>query len=315
MNLILKFLLLSLCALILTAMLVQAEEDKWIDGIRFRPAAPPGVSGPSTRSQNPIVIYMPWKIEGRISPYFSDPPNTAAIAGKHTSTTLFPFALELPETLMTSWSFRGALFEFEFPTEVKDLRPGFNSISEVTNYLRQDGSDRTSLYNDFFNASDKTFADANSNWALSADVTSSRVFLGYNWGFFIPIGDYHRFFKFGAGLGVYYIDLSFKLNLCSQYKVPQGSSDPEWDGVNCVGKTEIDSYSGKKSGVASSAVGTAWERRTKDSIWRFLQVSESVALGSNDKGYLRAKLKNHSKRLALWMSSSTWEIISYTYRF
>ena len=144
---------------------------------------------------------------------------------------------------------------------------------------------------------------------MSADVTSSNIFLGYNWGFFIPIGDYHRFVKFGAGLGVYYIDLSFKLNLCSRYE------ERDKGEVECVGKTEIDSYSAKKLGVASSSFMTFWERRTKDSIWRFLQVSGSTALGSNDKGYLRAKLKNHSKSLALWMSSMTLEIISYTYRF
>ena len=148
---------------------------------------------------------------------------------------------------------------------------------------------------------------------MSADVNSSRIFLGYIWGFFIPIGENHRFFKFGAGLGVYYIDLSFKLNLCSQYTVYD--SRPGKEKGECVGKTEIDSYSAKKLGVASAAHTTIWERRTKDSIWRFLQVSESVALGSNDKGYISVKLKNHSKSLALWMSSQTEEIISYTYRF
>ena len=148
---------------------------------------------------------------------------------------------------------------------------------------------------------------------MSADVTSSRIFLGYTMGVFIPIGEYHRFFKFGAGLGVYYIDLSLKLNLCSQlsyFGTEGGRLQTE-----CVGKTEIDSYSGKKLGVASASFMTFWERRTKDSIWRFLQVSESVALGSNDKGYISVKLKNHSKSLALWMSSITVEFISYTYRF
>ena len=294
MNLILKFLLLPLL-LLLTALPIQAEEDKWIDGIRFRPV---------TGSQNPIVIYMPWKIEGRISPYFSDAPNTAAIAGTRGEKNSFPFALELPETLMTSWLFRGALLEFEFPTELKDLRPS------------KDDSYRTSLYNDFFNASDKTFADANSNWEMSAGVTSSRIFLGYTWGFFIPIGDYHRFFKFGAGLGVYYIDLSLKLNLCSQYIVT-AKGDPRSDQkyrVECIEKTEIDSYSGIKSGVASASHMTVWERRTKDSIWRFMQINSGVALGSNDKGYIRVKLKNH-RSLALFIGSETWEIITYTYRF
>ena len=309
MNPILKSLLFPLL-LLLTALPIQAEEDKWIDGIRFRPV---------NDSKLDMVVYMPWKIEDRISPYFSSPPKTGAISSNmisttagHEKTTLFPFALELPETLMTSWSFRGALFEFEFPTEVKDLRPGFNSISEVTNYLRQDGSDRTSLYNDFFNASDKTFADANSNWALSADVTSSRIFLGYTWGVFIPIGEYHRFFKFGAGLGVYYIDLSLKLNLCSQL-ILTGTEGGRLQ-TECVGKTEIDSYSGKKLGIASTSSMTLWERRTKDSIWRFGSSTGGLALGSDDKGYIRVKLKNH-RSLALRLSSQTSEIISYTYRF
>ena len=223
-------------------------------------------------------------------------------------TTLFPFALELPETLMTSWSFRGGQFDFEFPTK-QDLW--------VDAFIESDGfrlksSYKTSLYNDFFNASDKAFADANSNWAMSADVTSSRIFLGYTWGVFIPIGEYHRFFKFGAGLGVYYIELSLKLNLCSQLRYHQVSYLETQR--ECVGKKEIDSYSGNKFGVSSLYNITIWERRTKDSIWRFGQASEGVALGSNDKGYIRVKPKNH-RSLALWMSSSTTEYISYTYRF
>ena len=166
MNLILKSLLLSLCGLILTALPVQAEEGKWIDGIRFRYVtnSPDDCKAPTpvSCSKNPIGIYMPWKIEDRISPYFSDAPrNAAAIAVKNIEKPLFLFALELPETLMTSWLFRGALLEFEFPTELKDLRPS------------RDDSYKTSLYNDFFNASDKAFADANSNWALSADINTS----------------------------------------------------------------------------------------------------------------------------------------------
>ena len=286
---------------------VKAEDKSWyeIDGIRIRPVG---------NYRGPVVIYMPWKKESRIDPLYPGIgiPNTPDIAGKAEEKGLFPLALELPETLMTSWSFRGGLLEFEFPSEVKDLGPDFGG-DHGSAYKRQSSKIRTSLYNDFFNASDKAFADANSNWAMSADVTSSRIFLGYTLGVFIPIGEYHRFFKFGAGLGVYYIDLSFKLNLCSQL-IKTGTEGGRLQ-TECVGKTEIDSYSGKKLGVASASFMTFWERRTKDSIWRFFKVSEGVALGSDDKGYIRAKLKNHSKNLALWMSSSTLEIVSYTYRF
>ena len=260
---------------------------------------------------------MPWKIEDRVSPYFSSAPtNAAAIVVDNVKKPLFLFALELPETLMTSWSFRGGLLEFEFPTELKDLGPDFGGFDLGSFYYRQSSKIRTSLYNDFFNASDKAFADANPDWAMSTDVTSSRIFLGYTWGFFIPIGENHRFFRFGAGLGVYYIDLSLKLNLCIQYIVT-AKGDPYSDQkyiIECSGKTEIDSYSGKKSGVASASHMTLWERRTKDSIWRFMQTNSGVALGSNDKGYIRVKLKNH-RSLALFIGSETWEIITYTYRF
>ena len=286
---------------------VKAEDKSWyeIDGIRVTPVGDlfnPNLSG----LVNPVVIYMPSKIEKRISPFFSGPPNTGVIAGTQNKKNLFPLALELSETLMTSWSFRGGLFEFQFPTELKDLNPGYRSSEGVFVDIRP------SLYNDFFNANDKAFADANSDWALSADVTSSRIFLGYYWGVFIPIGEYHRFFIFGAGLGVYNIYLSFKLNLCSQYTTifdEIGKFQGE-----CVGKKEIDSYSGSKLGIASTAHSTLWERRTKDSIWRVFKVSEGVALGSDDKGFVRAKLKNH-RSLALWMSSLTAEFVSYTYRF
>ena len=316
MNLLLKYLLFPLL-LLLTALPIQAEEDKWIDGIRFRPV---------NDSKLDMVVYMPWKIEDRNPLYFSNPPKTGAISSNMISTTygfekitLFPFALELPETLMTSWLFRGGLFEFEFPSEVKDLDPGYGHQSRTNpvnsdgiEYRRQTSSDRTSLYNEFFNTSDKAFADANSDWALSADVNSSRIFLGYIWGFFIPIGENHRFFKFGAGLGVYYIDLSFKLNLCSQL-IKTGTEGGRLQ-TECVGKTEIDSYSGKKLGIASTSSMTLWERRTKDSIWRFGSSTGGLALGSNDKGYIRVKLKNH-RSLALWMNSLTEEFVSYTYRF
>jgi hypothetical protein len=273
---------------------VKSEEQSWyeIDGVRIR-------LGQLTFGTN-----FRWD-ENRII-------HTDSYYSHFKTQTLSPVIPTLPETLMTSWSYRGGVLEFQSKTEVKDLVPidadksGRGTGQE--RYLRQKDEFRTSLYNDFFNASDKAFADANPKWALSADVTSSRIFLGYYWGVFIPIGDYHRFIKFGAGLGVYNIDLSFKLNLCSQF-ISTGTEG------GCIGKKEIDSYSGKKLGITLARHMTLWERRTKDSIWRFFKVSEGLALGSNDKGLILVKLKNHSKNLALWMSSLTIEMVSYTYRF
>ena len=143
---------LVLFAIILVLIpVVKAEEKSWyeIDGIRIRQG----------QNINQLVIYMPWYIESQISPFFSGSPQVGAITGIRGDKNLFPLALELPETLMTSWSFRGGLFEFQFPTELKDLKPS------------KDDSYRTSLYNDFFNASDKSFADANSNW----EIFSKRI--------------------------------------------------------------------------------------------------------------------------------------------
>ena len=62
---------------------VKAEDKSWyeIDGIRVTPVGDlfnPNLSG----LVNPVVIYMPSKIEKRISPFFSGPPNTGVIAGK-----------------------------------------------------------------------------------------------------------------------------------------------------------------------------------------------------------------------------------------
>ena len=221
-----------------------------------------------------------------------------------------PIAIVLPETLMTSWSFRGAVFEFQTETEVKDLSPSpdDNSINSETTHWRQKSSMRTLLYNDFFNASDKSFADSNPKWALSADVNSSRYFFGYIWGVFIPVGKNHRFFKIGFGPAVYYTDMSLKLNLCSEYKITVSEKERTNHGGECVGKTEIDSASISKWGwIFPTYHFTLWEIFTRDSVWKIL--SWTNAQINND-----LKLKNHND-LGYTISSGTEIHISYTYRF
>ena len=96
MNLNLKSLLLPLL-LLLTALPIHAEEKSWyeIDGIKFR----------FGELQNDTIFKLPWIeanrtiIETNYSFSHLEPPYT------------FPIAITLPETLMNSWSFRGALFE------------------------------------------------------------------------------------------------------------------------------------------------------------------------------------------------------------
>ena len=302
MNPLLKSLLLSLCGLILTALPLQAEEDKWIDGIKIR----------VSYLKNMTLIYLPW--EGTKSNIIQRRDDFSHLE----DITLFPIAITLPEKLMNSWSFRGGFIEWHYSNE-QDLPPYPDDDKQIiqsdTTNWRQNSSLRTSLYNNFFNASDKTFADANSNWALSADVTSSRVFLGYYWGVFIPAFEYHRFMKIGVGLGVFYADLSYQLNLCSQYKVTpalrdSGEVELTGHGGKCVGKTEIDSASSKEVGVANVQYVTLWERVTKDSIWKIGATSSAGSPWGN-----ALKLKNHDKNLSVSIGSSSIEIISYTYRF
>jgi hypothetical protein len=199
----------------------------------------------------------------------------------------------------------------------KDLVPYRETdVSADTTYLLQLSSLRTSLYNNFFNASDQAFADANSNWALSADMVSKQIFLGYYWGVFIPAFEYHRFMKIGLGLGAFYAEFSYTLNLCSQYKVTPKVEDGELatdgHGGKCVGKTEIDSASSKGFGLASIGHVTLWERVTKDSIWRV--GSGEAGLNLTDTADA-LKLKNHDKNLSVLLGSSSIETISYTYRF
>ena len=305
MNILLKSLLLSLCGLILTALPPQAEEGKWIDGIKIRVGY----------LKNMTLIYLPW--EGTKSNIIQRRDDFSHLQ----DITIFPIAITLPEKLMNSWSFRGGFIEWHYSNE-QDLPPYPDDDKQIiqsdTTNWRQNSSLRTSLYNNFFNASDKTFADANSNWALSADVTSSRVFLGYYWGVFIPAFEYHRFMKIGVGLGVFYAELSYKLNLCSEYKVTPVLNDSGeatgagGHGGECVGKTEIDSAEANGVGVAQTIHITFWERVTKDSIWKIGSGDVARSLTSTADA---VKLKNHDKKLEVELSSESFEIISYTYRF
>ena len=221
----LKQVLVLFAIIFVSVPLAKAEDDKWIDGIKIR----------SGHNANRTVLKMPWEGDREI---------IETRGASLERSPLLPVAIALPETLMSSWSFRGGVFEYQASTEMKDLYPYVDQEPSVdTTILRQKSSSRASLYNNFFNASDKAFTDANSNWALSTDVTSSRIALGYYWGVFIPAFGNQRFLKFGAGLGVFYTNISYKLNLCSQYKVSFTIPEPSDYGGECVGKKEIDSTS------------------------------------------------------------------------
>ena len=291
---IVKYVLVIIISILLSIPSVYAEDDKWIDGIRVR------------YGEEWYETYISMPLAGKDT----DIIKTENTISKFTPISQFPIAITLPEILMNSWSFRGAFLEYQNRTELKDLAPqaSDNVIHSDTTNWRQKPDERTYIYNNLFTASDKTFADANSNWALSADTVSSRFLFGYNWGVFIPVGEYNRFFKFGLGPAIYYLNFSMKLNLCSEYKITPSPGKSDGHSSECVGKREIDSASIDKVILATSVVVSLWERFTKDSVWRILSWS------SGDANF-NVKLKNNSMDLVIKSRTAITEIISYTYRF
>ena len=289
-----KYVLVLFAVMMVLVSTVYAEDDKWIDGIRFR------------YGQEWYETYISIPLAGKDT----DIIKTENTISKFTPISQFPIAIALPEILMNSWSFRGAFLEYQNRTELKDLAPqaSDNVIHSDTTNWRQKPDERTYIYNNLFTASDKTFADANSNWALSADTVSSRFLFGYNWGVFIPVGEYNRFFKIGLGPAIYYLNFSMKLNLCSEYKITPSPGKSDGHSSECVGKREIDSASIDKVILATSVVVSLWERFTKDSVWRILSWS------SGDANF-NVKLKNNSMDLVIKSRTAITEIISYTYRF
>ena len=289
-----KYVFVFFVFLLISVPLLHAEDNKWIDGIKIR------------YGEEWYETYISIPLAGKDTNIIK----TENTISKFKPISQFPIAITLPEILMTSWSFRGAFLEYQNRTELKDLAPqaSDNGIHSDTTNWRQKSDERTYIYNNLFTASDKTFADANSNWALSADTVSSRYLFGYNWGIFIPVGEYNRFLKFGIGPAIYYINFSIKLNLCSEYKITPSPGKSSGHSSECVGKREIDSSSINKVGLTPNVVVTLWEHFTKDSVWRIFSQSAGDA-------NFNVKLKNNSMDLGIRFHTAITEIISYTYRF
>ena len=321
-----KYFLFLLSLLFLPVSSIYSADDKWIDGIKFRG---------TVYDANSFILAPEFNNEKLV-----EPPEGLSL-GSAESEFLFPVVITFPETLMNSWSFRSFFIDFQLENTVYDLQPPGENIYETsgstctlysadgticlieipntykTDKVRQGEKLRDYLYKDFFNDTERSFADANSEWAVSADFTSSRIFLGYLWGVFIPAFEYHRFLKIGLGLALYQADISFKLNLCSTfhtgvtYKNPNSSDGNKKPKRSCDDKTEIDSASAVKSGLAGLAQITIWERYTEDSVWTLIKYE----LGRNSEDISNFQLKNRDNKLAVRIETETLEILSYTYRF
>ena len=83
-------------------------------------------------------------------------------------------------------------------------------------YLRQRSGTRDYLKENFlpkyFSAS--KLSNLQANWAITHDIKTSALALGYMWGFFIPLSEMHRIFKVGVGLGVGLLDSDLKIKFC-----------------------------------------------------------------------------------------------------
>ena len=290
-----KYVFVFFVFLLISVPLLHAEDNKWIDGIKIR------------YGEEWYETYISIPLAGKDTNIIK----TENTISKFKPISQFPIAITLPEILMNSWSFRGAFLEYQNRTELKDLAPvaSDNVIHSDTTNWRQKSGLRPDIYNNLFTASDKTFADANPNWALSADTVSSRFLFGYNWGVFIPVGENNRFLKLGVGPAIYSLNFSMKLNLCSEYKItPSPVKKSDGHSSECVGKREIDSSSIDKVAFTLNWVITLWERFTKDSVWRI----GSWSIGDAD---FNVKLNNNNIDLGIKFHTAIIEYISYTYRF
>ena len=193
---------------------IHAKDDKWIDGIRFR------------EGYNEISNTL------FIGEDLDDPIVRSSRDIDVRKSAMFPVVITFPETLMNSWSFRGAYFDYAPLQTHSDIPPlGEDSRRDQINkgdrlkskfiYLRNKEKHRNYLKNNFFPKylSDIEINILPVNWAMSYDYTNSSVMLGYLWGLFLPLGDLHRFFKIGLGIGVSRIESEVKINLCDSYTV------------------------------------------------------------------------------------------------
>ena len=107
------------------------------------------------------------------------------------------------------------------------------------------------------------------------------------------------------------------MNLCSTfhtgviYKNTNSSDGNKKPKKTCEDKTEIDSASAVKSGLAGLAQITIWERYTEDSVWTLI----NYEVGRNSDDIANFQSKNRDKKLAVRIETETLEVLSYTFRF
>ena len=303
--------------MIIPTSVIQAQ-DKTIDGIRLR------YSTVLSQDKFEIDDYEITKYDTDINTEY-----TGTFAGKQK----FPIAIVFPETLMASWLFRQAYFDFSIGDEINNIPPlpdqsissqldsAFND-SRTAIHLRQKSGTRGYLKENFlpkyFSASQ--ISTLPENWAITHDLKRSALALGYMWGFFIPLGEMHRFLKVGLGFGLGLMDNNIKIKFCDSYdvavKTEKDSQDKEKLANSHEGKcnnpNNLERVAYKEIIGSTGVHFTFWERISKDSIWTFM----SIDLAQINSLYKDDKLKTLDGKYGRFTTGlGGQDIITYTYRF
>ena len=298
--------------MIIPTSVIQAQ-DKTIDGIRLR------YSTVLSQDQFKIDDYEITKYNSKINTAY-----TATFPGKQK----FPIAIVFPESLMASWLFRQAYFDFSIGDEINDIPPvpdqsissqldsAFND-SRTTIHLRQKSGTRGFLKENFLPKyfSTSQISTLPENWAITHDLKRSALAFGYMWGFFIPLGEMHRIFKIGLGLGIAIMDNNIKIKFCDSYDVAIKTDKEKLANSHegtCKNPNNLESVAYKEIIGSSGAHITFWERISKDSIWQIVSIDLTQIISF----YKDDKLKTLDGKYAQFSTGLAGaDIITYTYRF
>ena len=309
--------LLITLLMIIPSSVIQAQ-DQTIDGIKFR--------------YSTVYSQDIFEIDDEQITSFNSNINTE-YTGTFVGKQKFPITIVLPETLMSSWLFRQAYFDFSIGDEINDIPPvpdqsissqldsAFND-SRTTIHLRQKSGTRDYLKENFlpkyFSASQ--ISNLPENWAITHDVKRSALAYGYLWGFFIPLGEMHRIFKIGLGFGIAILDNDIKIRFCDSYDV---AVKTEKDSQNkeklanshegkCNNPNNLENIAYKEIIGSSGVHITFWERISKDSIWQIISLDYTQIISF----YKDDKLKTLDGKYAQFNTGLVGvDIITYTYRF
>ena len=233
---------------------------------------------------------------------------------------------------MSSWLFRQAYFDFIDTPQTKDIPPvpdvemyqlldlALKSNSDLI-YLTQKSAIRDYLKENFLTKylSSSQISTLPTNWAISNNIKRRAAAFGYMWGFFVPIGEMHRFLKFGIGLGIGILDNKININLCDSYtlsiKYKMVDEEKQLEDTlegKCNNSYNLESVSYTDTVLSIGTHITLWERVSKDSVWSIF----SMDVASITSLYKDDKLKTVDGKYANFNTTLTaTEILSYTYRF